>query len=119
MVYMNERPRSDWLGALIGFITFAGGVALLVFTFKLAFEMFSVPPSEAVGLSKNNAVDLAKAGESLASIATRILLLLVMAGVGSMIANRGIKLYVSARALTAPKPEAPTPIERAESSLIP
>lgn len=101
------------MGALIGFMTFAGGVALLVFTFKLAYEMFSIPPEQAVGVTKGNAVDFAKAGESLASIATRIVLLLVMAGVGSMIANRGIKLYVSARALNLPKAEPPS-IERAE-----
>lgn len=116
---MNERNRSDWLGATIGFVTFLGGVALLLFTFKLAYDMFSVSPEKAVGITKDNAVDIAKAGESLASIAMRILLLLVMSGVGSMVANRGIKLYVSARSLTSLKPEAPTSIEHAESTPIP
>ena len=115
---MNERPHSDWLGALIGFLTFVGGVALLLFTFKLAYEMFSIPPDRAIGLSKDNAVDFSKAGASLTNIAMRILLLLVMAGVGSMVANRGIRLYVSARALNAPKPEPPA-IERAETTTVP
>lgn len=95
----------------MGFATFVGGIALLVVTFRLAFDMFSVPPEQALGISKDRAIDLARTGESLATIVTRIVLLLVMAGVGSMVANRGIKLYVSARALG---PHPPAPAERAE-----
>lgn len=108
----RQRIGADWFGALIGFLTFLGGVALLAFTFKLAFDMFSVPPENALGVAGKNTLDVAVAGQSLASILTRIFLLLVMALVGSMVANRGIKLYISARALSAPKDaDKPEPVE--------
>lgn len=99
---MSDRHRHDVFGALIGFLTFLGGIALLVLTFKLAYDMFSVPPESALGIDQKKAVDLARAGESLTTILGRVVLLLVMAGVGSLVANRGIKLYVSARALSHP-----------------
>ncbi len=112
---MKRQHSSDWFGMLLGFLTFVFGIGLLFFTFKLAFELFSVPPDQAVGIAKDKAVDFAQAGQSLVAVFVRILLLLVMAGVGSMIANRGIKLYVSARAMALPAmaPE----IEKSESEI--
>jgi|CXWL01.1.fsa_nt_gi hypothetical protein len=110
---MKRQHSSDWFGMLLGFLTFVSGICLLLFTFKLAFELFSVPPEQAVGIAKDKAVDFAQAGQSLVAVLVRIVLLLVMAGVGSMIANRGIKLYVSARAMVMPTSE-PQP-EKTES----
>lgn len=107
---MSDKQRVDWFGVFVGFITFAGGIAALAFTFKMAFDLFGAPPETAIGTVKGQAIDLAKAGENLTTLGFRIILLLVMGLIGSTIASRGIKLYISARALSAPKPE----VERAE-----
>lgn len=104
----NRPLRSDWMGTLIGLLVFLSGIGLLAITFQLAFSMFSVPPSVALSSGAEKAVDLTKAGESLATVVVRVMLLLVMCVVGSVIANRGIRLYVSCRA-PAPKHEAPEP----------
>ena len=66
--------------------------------------MFSVPPSQALGVRQDAPVDFAKTGESFVGVVGRVLLLLVMSAVGSVIANRGIKLYGESRAHPHPKP---------------
>jgi hypothetical protein len=111
----SERTKSDSLGATMGFITFIGGIGLLLFTFKVAFDLFSVPPSAALGVEPGKGIDIARAGESLTTVVVRLLLLLVMAFVGSSIANRGIKLYVSARALPSQRDRAESMPEKPEA----
>lgn len=106
--------KGDGFGAAMGFLTFLGGIALLALTFKIAYELFSIPPENALGMTGNQNVDLAKTGTSFGWILARVVLLLVMAGVGSAIANRGIKLYVSARSITLPPSDAMPP-EKVES----
>ena len=96
--------RPDWLGGLVGILTFLGGIGLLLLTFNLAYHMFSVPPSQALGVRQDAPVDFAKTGESFVGVVGRVLLLLVMSAVGSVIANRGIKLYGESRAHPHPKP---------------
>lgn len=103
-----EEQRSDWLGGLVGILIFLVGVGLLLLTFKLAFDMFSVRPEVALGVDKKVPVDLARTGESFMGVVARILLLLVMSVVGSVIANRGIRLYAESRA----HPQRPPPPKR-------
>lgn len=96
---MSETPsrRSDWLGGLTGILVFVGGIALLLLTFKLAFDLFSVPPAQAVKVGPKDPVELGRTAESFVQVLQRILLLLVMSVVGSVIANRGIRLYGESR----------------------
>lgn len=82
----------------MGILIFLVGVGLLLLTFKLAFDMFSVPPQQAIGVDRKTPVDLARTGESFMGVVARVLLLLVMSVVGSVIANRGIRLYAESRA---------------------
>lgn len=109
----KRELRSDWLGSLIGLVVFFAGIGLLAVTFELAYSLFSVPPAVALADQKAKAVDLYRAGESLAAIATKVLLLLVMCMVGSVIANRGIRLYVSCRVPAPPKESPPDKVEEA------
>jgi hypothetical protein len=92
-----ERPRRDIPGSLLGILTFLGGVALLLLTFRLAYDLFTVPPQDALGLRGAKELNAAAAGNSLSTILIRILLLFVMGFVGSMVANRGITLYSASR----------------------
>lgn len=93
----TPKRKSGTAGAVFGLITFLGGIVLLLLTFKLAFEMFAMPPSKSLGIEANQPVDLAKAGNSLAEVFLRFVALLIMSVVGSVIANRGIKLYSDSR----------------------
>ena len=73
------------------------GIGLSALTFKLAFQIFEAPPQSALGASKGQPIDLAVAGNSLATLLFRFVLLLLMAVVGSMVSNRGIALYAHAK----------------------
>ncbi len=85
--------RRDATGSLVGLLVFLGGVALLGLTFKFAYEMFGVPHAQALGLVKGQAIDANVTGGGLLDIVIRLGVLLVMAIVGSMVANKGIGLY--------------------------
>ncbi len=87
------RGNRDWLGSILGFLVFLAGVALLLVTFDLAYEMFHIPPERALGISPGKTIQLNEVGTSAAGVVIRIVLLLVMGFVGSLIANRGILLY--------------------------
>ena len=77
----------------MGLATFLGGVAILVEVFNLAWQMFTKPPAEALGVVNGKAIDVNTVGPNLVGIVIRIAMLLLMAFVGSIIANRGIGLY--------------------------
>ena len=85
--------RRDATGSVVGLLVFLGGVALLILTFRIAYEMFSVPHAQALGLVKGQAIDARVTGGAAADIVIRLGVLLVMAVVGSMVANKGIGLY--------------------------
>lgn len=85
--------RRDATGSLVGLAVFLAGVGLLGITFKFAFDMFGVPQGKALGLTKGQAIDLGATGGSFAEIVIHLGVLLVMAIVGSLVANKGIGLY--------------------------
>jgi hypothetical protein len=87
------------VGSCVGLSTFIGGVGLLIIVFRMAYDMFNLPPSAVLGLSKGKTIDLAYTGNSLLTVILRVTLLLVMGLVGSWIANRGISLYTQARSV--------------------
>jgi len=99
--------KRDPLGTLVGLLTFAGGVALLLFTFRLALDMFGTPPAQALNLEKGKPLDVNATGAAAGGIIIRILLLLVMAFVGSLIANRGVQLIAHTGPKRAPKNDPP------------
>jgi hypothetical protein len=92
-----EPPHRDMFGTLFGLLVFCGGVALLLLTFRLAYDLFMVPPASALGIEHGKPLDVGKAGDSAAVLILRIILLLIMAFVGSQVANRGISLYADSR----------------------
>jgi hypothetical protein len=95
---MSESARRDPVGSVLGLVVFLGGVGLLALTFKLAFEIFQVPPAQALKLKSGETLDIAATGSALIGITVRILTLLLMAIIGSLIANRGIAMYTACRA---------------------
>ena len=80
-------------GSVAGILVFLGGVALLIFVFRLAYDMFAVPPTAALGSSPGATLDLNLAIEKLVSVVIKVVMLLVMAILGGAVANRGIRMY--------------------------
>ena len=85
--------RRDATGSVLGLLVFLAGVGLLGLTFKFAYEVFSVPHAKALNLVKGQAIDPGATGGGLADVGIKLGVLLVMAFVGSMLANKGIGLY--------------------------
>lgn len=94
---ISIKARGSISGSLLGLIVFLAGVALLAFTFNLAYGMFMVPPQDALGVQKDQPLDLGRAGQSFVGVLIKVLMLVVMGLVGSMIANRGVTLFTGSR----------------------
>lgn len=89
---LESRPRSG-AGSAMGILVFIFGILLLLLTFRLAYGMFTVEPEVALGIKPNQPIDLGSSVQQFGWVVVRVLLLIVMAVVGSLVANRGIKLY--------------------------
>ncbi len=89
---MAEKRR-DPIATTLGLLTFLGGVGLVVVTFMLAREMFTTDPREALGIKDGQVLDMNAMLAAAMSIIFRVILLVVMAGIGSIVSNRGIRLY--------------------------
>lgn len=111
------RDKTHGWGSLFGLLTFLTGIALLLLTFSLAYRLFGTPPETVFGPRQGEALDLARAGQSLFDVIWRIAMLLVMVVVGSVTANRGIRLYLASREapkiLSVAESESGPPAERA------
>lgn len=94
------KPRLA--GSVLGILVFVGGVALVVWSFWLASRIFTAPPEIALNVKPGEPLDFGQAAQSLFQLVAKSLMLVVMAGLGSAIANRGIKLYASS-APSAPR----------------
>jgi hypothetical protein len=89
--------RRDGLATSLGLVTFLGGVGLIVVTFWLAQSMFAVDPNDALGIEAGQTLDLNGVLKAGMAILMKIILLVVMAGIGSAVATRGIKLYTGTK----------------------
>jgi len=100
------RHRKDYVGTLFGLVVFLAGIGLLVFVFKNAYELFSVPPDTAIGINKKGPISIDEASRSGIALVWRIVLMMIMCVIASIIANRGIKLYSEAKNAEAKHAEA-------------
>lgn len=103
--------RGHIAGNLFGLLIFVVGVVLLAYTFKLAIELFGRDPKDLLGLAPGKPLDINNAGAQLAGVVVKVLLLLVMAIVSGMIANRGIRLYADTKPHTVEKITKREPVE--------
>lgn len=105
---MPYRNRGSVSTSILGVIVFLAGVALLAFTFKLAYDMFMVPPQDALGIKPKQPIDLGMAGQSFVGLIVKVLMLIVMGLMGSLIANRGVTLFAGSRPTAGPAAKRPT-----------
>lgn len=85
----------DRVGGWLGVITFLGGIALLLVTFRMAYDLFSLPPDQVLKLKPGQEINPSETGQAAFVLIFRMLMLIVMSIIGAVIANRGIKLYAS------------------------
>lgn len=93
------RVGSDLFGAILGALTFLLGIALLVFTFLRAADMF-LNPSQIVSTNQSQQQDVTEIGVRFGTVVFQIGLLVVMSIVGAIISTRGIHMYLAARRLS-------------------
>ena len=94
---LRFKQRGAITGNILGALAFLGGIALLLLTFRLAYDMFTVNPSVLFGMNSKAPLDLGKAATILMGVGVRIALLIVMGIMGGQITNRGIQMYVDSR----------------------
>lgn len=101
---MAERRR-DALSAVFGLLTFLVGLALILVAFKLAYDLFTVPPRLALDIKPGEPIAIGKAADGMFQVVVKVVLLVAMAAFGSMVANRGIKLYAAEQGRDKPSGE--------------
>ncbi len=83
-------------GRTIGMVIFILGIVILLFVFGIAYSMFTAPASQVFGATPNTATITALGlGSALVVMLIRIALLLVMTIAGSLVAARGMHLYLA------------------------
>src|SRR3954451_8900928 len=92
-VVEEKHTPTNATGATFGIVVFLAGIGLLFYTFKLAYDKFNTPPETALHIDPKKPLDIAVAGTSFANLIVQVLLLVVMAIIGAIIANCGIKMY--------------------------
>lgn len=102
-----KRRSKTMAQAALALLVFLVGIALIAFAFKLAYDLFTVPPQVAVAGSDDQPMELNATVNNLGRILTKTLLLVVMAFIGSLVANQGIKLYSRPAARPSNKPATP------------
>ena len=101
-----ERPRPDLFARVIGFLVFLLGIAIIVGVLWLAFQMWNDPnlgiapaaPASSKAGAAATGPTAADIGIGFGRLILRIGLLFLGSISGSLIANKGIKLYFSAYA---------------------
>lgn len=100
MTKEEQRPSSQVAGIAIGLVVFFVGVGLLIFVFSLASRMFGDTTMITQAATRVPATSKT-AVPDLTSVATaagvRIVALFVMLLSGSLVASKGIHLYVASR----------------------
>lgn len=91
------KPHRDWLGRFFALLILLVGVGLMLLCFGLAYQMFQTPPQRLMNNPQTNNPDLNSLLTGIWASVRSILLLVLMAIVGGMIANRGITLYLHVR----------------------
>lgn len=97
---------------LTGLLVMLVGLAMIGLAFWLAYRMFLVPPSQALRLVPGEVIDLGSTATSLIQVVVKVVMLVLMAGFGSLFANRGIRLYESAQLAKAARSQRPDNLDQ-------
>ena len=104
---MRNREGGSIAGTLLGILVFLAGVGLLALTFWYAYQLFGTEPGKLFNIPKDGKTPL-NLNEIVAQflrVIVQVLALLVMALIGGVTANRGIKMFSDSRWPTARRVE--------------
>ena len=88
------NTKGGLTGRILGAIVFIAGIAMLIWTFQLAFRFYNAPVPSAKA-------DVAVLSTILADMIKKVVMLLVMLLAGSLIAGKGVHLFIAAHTGTA------------------
>ncbi len=96
---MAGDRRPDVTARLLGLATFLGGIAVILIVLKLGYDLFTDPTlGRGVKPTGTDETTLLAIARGFAALVVRILLLFLGSVCGSLIANKGMHLYVGALA---------------------
>ncbi len=88
---MAPTPRGDLFARTIGFLVFVLGLSIIIAVLMMGFDLYRDPN---LGIRSTGPTPTAtEIGSSLARIVLKLLLLFLGSISGSLIANKGVKLY--------------------------
>jgi hypothetical protein len=97
---MKSGRQNDIVGRIIGMLVFFAGIGLLALVFYHAYQLFTAPPGQALGLTftgdPKKDPPAMQIGVVFATLLLRIGYMAVMCLVASLVANKGVQLYFSA-----------------------
>ncbi|MBS1712956.1 MAG: hypothetical protein JST30_01320 [Armatimonadetes bacterium] len=88
--------RRDGFALSVGGLVFLAGLALIGATFWQAYDLFTKAPQINLGIAPGKPIDFNVVGLNFVRLIVKILLLVVMAVIGSLFATKGVKMYSSA-----------------------
>ncbi len=93
----RQDSKRDWLGSLVGLSIVLGGMAILYSVFREALHLFTTPPAVSLNVKPGQPIEISSAFNSVFGVVLKVILLVIMAWLGSVITNRGIFLYSQSR----------------------
>ncbi len=101
---MASKGR-DSLASFLGVIVFLAGVTVIGLALWQAWQLFSLTPRDSLGLETGKPIDFGSVLQHFGQVLIRILLLVLIAGIGSTLANRGARMYASGHRPHTPDPD--------------
>ncbi|MFN7172576.1 MAG: hypothetical protein ACK4P3_07320 [Fimbriimonadaceae bacterium] len=95
-----EKPTS-WTGSTLGIVVFLAGLFMIGFAFALALEMFSKSPEVLLvdPASDEAGFNVGGAANIFGGLIIRCVAIILMGILGSIVSNRGIKLFAESRGI--------------------
>jgi hypothetical protein len=78
---------------VLGILAFLGGAALIAFAFQLGLQLFNQPPAVVLNVKPDASLNVNEVVQNLGQSVLKVLLLIVLALIGSFACNAGIRLY--------------------------
>jgi hypothetical protein len=91
---MEQVTRNGILARVVGLIVFLAGVAILSLVFFRAHHLFSTPPPGFTANHAGQGLTTSGLSEAALTLVAQIGLLFIMTLVGSLMAGRGVQLYL-------------------------
>ncbi len=86
------KGRLFW-GPVLGIAAFLAGAGLIAWCFKLALDLFQKPPAVVLDVKPEASLNLNQIVQNLSQSLLQVIVLVVLAIIGSLICNAGIRLY--------------------------